>query len=47
MKREIYYKEWTYAIMTAGSPTSAEPTSQFKSEGWQVAIETGIIDVSL
>ena len=47
MKKEIYYKELTYAIMMAGSPKSAEPTSQFKSEGWQVAIEAGTLDVSL
>lgn len=47
MKKEIYYKELTYAIMMAGSPKSAEPTSQFKSGGWHVVIEAGTIDVSL
>ena len=41
MKKEIYYKELTYAIMMAGSPKSAEPMSQSKSKGHQAAIEPG------
>ena len=39
--KETYFKELTPTVMEDASLKSAEPTSQFESEGWQAAVEPG------